>query len=571
VDDLLDAAERAWRGATGAVDEPYEPSVGRAASLLANVPAAIALDRAYVAGLRGEVDRAITLGRQALAELGEDEWMLDSMARWQLAAVTWLDGRLAAAERTLSASIARWRAAGEPTLAVRGCALLGQVQRAQGRLGVALGTYRRALDIAAAPGRPPLPVAGIAFVGMAEVAYQRGELDSAWRHATEAIPLCRQLAYTQPLAAGLTTLAWIRQSHGDVAGALEAIDEAALVAPGQEMVSLVNPVPTQRVRLLLAQGAVAEAARWTEQHGLGADDEVSYPREPDHLVLIRVLLASDRPTQARGLLERLHTLAVRQQRTGSLVEIQALRALALAAGGDETGAIAALTEALTLARPEGYVRVFADEGAPMGALLGRLIAAQRTGQGAARTVPLGYLGRVVRAFQQATAGAGSRAGAGAAIVPGLVEPLSDRGLEVLRLLAAGKPNQRIAEELVVALNTVKKHVAHIFDKLGATTAPRRPPGPASSACCADPGAPETVRGHRSSTTSPSWEVAPRVRDHAERASGNVGVALMAAFICSVESQRQTSGWAARTAAISLARRAISSWRSAGSTCSGASC
>jgi LuxR family transcriptional regulator, maltose regulon positive regulatory protein len=111
----------------------------------------------------------------------------------------------------------------------------------------------------------------------------------------------------------------------------------------------------------------------------------------------------------------------------------------------------------------GYVRVFADEGAPMAALLGRLVAAQRTPQTAARGIPLSYLGRLVRAFHQA----GPRAGPGTTVAPGLVEPLSERELEVLRLLAAGKPNQQIAEELVVAVNTVKKHVAHILDKLGA--------------------------------------------------------------------------------------------------------
>ena len=113
------------------------------------------------------------------------------------------------------------------------------------------------------------------------------------------------------------------------------------------------------------------------------------------------------------------------------------------------------------------MRVFADEGAPMAALLGRLVAAQRARQTAADGIPLAYLGRLARAFEQRTAATGPRGRAGTAVVAGLVEPLSDRELEVLRLLAAGKPNRQIAEELVVALNTVKKHVTHILDKLGA--------------------------------------------------------------------------------------------------------
>ena len=112
------------------------------------------------------------------------------------------------------------------------------------------------------------------------------------------------------------------------------------------------------------------------------------------------------------------------------------------------------------------MRVFADEGAPMAAILGRLLAAQRTGT-TARDLPLAYLGRLARAFAPGPAATGPRPREGAMPVAGLVEPLSQRELEVLRLLASGKPNQQIAEELVVALNTVKKHVGHILAKLGA--------------------------------------------------------------------------------------------------------
>src|SRR6266511_1605573 len=371
VDELLDAAERAF---TEAADEPYEPSAGRAASLLANVPATMALDRAYLAELRGDAERALALASRALAELGEDEWMLQSNASGYLGVAEWQRGRLAEAERRLSSTIAQWLRAGQRQLAVRGWHHLGQVQRAQGRLDAALGTYRQALEVAAPPGQPALPDAGMAQVGMAEVAYQRGELDAALEHVTEGIARCRQVVYTPPLATGLATLAWIRQVQGDPAGALEAIDEAEGVAPSPGVATLLNPAPALRARLLLARGELAAAARWTRRRGLGADDQPSYPREPEYLVLARVLLAQDRPDQALALLERLHTAATAQRRLG------------------------ALTEALTLACPQGYVRVFADEGAPMGALLGRLVAAHRTEQPAARGVPLDCLARVLRAF-----------------------------------------------------------------------------------------------------------------------------------------------------------------------------
>jgi LuxR family maltose regulon positive regulatory protein len=455
----LDAAERAF---AAAADEPFEPSVGRAASLLANVPAAIAVDRAWLAYLRGDAEGTVAFASRALAELGEDEWMLDSAARWHLAVAEWLRGRLAEAERALSSSTARWRAAGERYLAVRGCHHLGLVQRAQGRLDAALGTYQQALEMTAPLGQPALPSAGIARVGMAEVAYQRNELDAALEHVTEGIARCRHLVYTPPLAAGLATLAWIRQVQGDLAGSLEAIDEAEGVAPSRGVATLLNPAPALRARLLLARGDLAAAVRWTEQRGLGADDDPSYPHEPEYLVLARVLLAQDRPDHALGLLGRLHAAARAQGRLGSLIEIQALRALALAGGGDEAAAVAVLAEALTLACPQGYVRVFADEGAPMGALLGRLVAAQRTAQSAAGGVPLDCLARLLRAFDATHAGRG-----GAAAVPGLVEQLTDRELQVLGLLAAGRSNQRIAGELVVSLDTVKKHVGRVLDKLGA--------------------------------------------------------------------------------------------------------
>ena len=354
----LDAAERAY---ADAVDEPFEPSVGSAASLLVNLPAIIALERAVLAHLRGDAEGTAASASRALAAIGEGEWMLDSVTRWHLAVAEWLRGRLPEAERAFASGIARWRQVGELTLAAWGGHYLGQVQRARGRLDAALGTYQQTLEITASPGRPALPASGVPQVGMAEVAYQR---------------------------------------------------------------------------------------------------------EREYLVLARVLLAQGRPAQAVSLLERLHAAAVAQNRTGSIIEIQTLLGLALAASGEEAGAADALAGALTLACLQGYVRVFADEGTPMAALLGRLVAAQKTEQAAARGVSMAYLARLFRAFGQVPAMPDSGQDAVAA-VPGLVERLTAREVEILVLLAAGMPNPRIAEQLVVSLDTVKKHVSHLLGKLGA--------------------------------------------------------------------------------------------------------
>ena len=400
---------------------------------------------------------------QVMAEADEGEWRLSSTARGFLATGEWLHGQPAQAERAFMSNIDEWRAAGLPTVTAWVLYLLGRVQLAQGDLDASARTCQQALEITVVPGRPPPPAAGPTYVGLGEVAYQRNELDTALRRITEGIALCRQFAYIPPLATGLVTLAWIRQASGDHAGALAAIVEAGQASPGPP--GPLNPVPAQRARLLLAQGDLAAAARWTQENGLAAGDHPDYSREPEYLVLARVLLAQERPAEALALLDRLQAAAAAQDRGGSVIEIGALRALALAASGQDAEAVSALAGVLTLACPQRYVRVFADEGPPMDALLARLIAAQRSG-GATAEVPLGCLARLQRALGAQDivpdAGRGS-----VTAVPGLVEHLTSRELEVLEMLAAGRSNRAIARQLVVTLDTVKKHVSHVLGKLGA--------------------------------------------------------------------------------------------------------
>ena len=309
VEPLLGAAERA---AAGAAEEPFEPTAGRAGSMLVNVPALIALHRSYLAQLRGDAESTAAFAQRVLAELGGGERLVESLAQWNLAVAEWLRGRPTQAARAFASSIAAWRTVGQRTLAAYGGYQLSQVQRAQGRLDAAARTCLQALEFAALPGQPAPPTAGPAYVGLAEVAYQRNELDTALRQVTEGIALCRRFVYTAPLAAGLVTLAWIRQAMGDPAGALEAMREAGEASPGPA--GPLNPVPAQQARLLLAQGDVAGAARWTQQDGLSAQDEPDYPHEPGHLVLARVLLAQDQPAQHSGCWTRCTRL--QRPRTG---------------------------------------------------------------------------------------------------------------------------------------------------------------------------------------------------------------------------------------------------------------
>lgn len=462
--EALDAAERAL--AADRSGEPYEPAVAGGASLVANVPATIALDRAYLALLDGDVATATASLSRAGDAIGDDEWMLRSHADGYLALADLLAGRLDAAEQRLTATIATWRSAAEASLAVRGCHHLGQVRRAQGRLDAAVDAYRQALDIAAPAGRPPLPAAGLAHVGLAEVAYERDDLDAALAHLDAGLGLCRQLAYTQPLATGLATLAAVRQARGEADGAAAALAHAERVPRDAAVTSVLDPVPARRARLLLARGDVAAAARWVTQQGLAVDDAPRYPREAELLVAARVLLAQERPREALALAERLLGVAAAQQRLGSVIEVGAVRALALAASGADAAAVAALSETLALACPRGYVRVFADEGAPMAALLGRVLAAQG-GSGPAGAIGFDCLARLQRAFAAAAPSPRSTATSEAATAAGLVEPLTPREHEVLALLAEGRTNAEVAGALFVTLDTVKKHVSHVLDKLGA--------------------------------------------------------------------------------------------------------
>jgi LuxR family transcriptional regulator, maltose regulon positive regulatory protein len=376
----LDTAERALAATT--MGEPAEAGpvpAGWADSPPVEMLGAVAILRADLARLRGDADRAIRLVRQVLARLPAGERVLRFNADWNLAWAHWVNGELGDAGHMLADLVATAQAAGEYYLALAVSWELGRVQSAQGRLGAALATYRQALTGGAEVGGPSLPALGIAQLGVAAVLYERDELAGSLEHATEGVARCRQLAGARLLAEGLVVLARVRQAVGDQAGALAAVAEAEQTEPSPDVVDLFNPAPAARARLLLAQGQLAQAAAWAAARGLDAGDPPGYPREREHLLLARLLLAQGEPERALQLLERLQAAAAAAQRTGPLIELGALRARALAACGDQPGALAALAAALTLAWPQGYVRVFADEGVPLSALLDQLITGRRRG------------------------------------------------------------------------------------------------------------------------------------------------------------------------------------------------
>ena len=308
----------------------FQPSVGTAASLLANVPAVTAIALSWLAYLRGDAEQMAGFAALAGTRLRDGDHLLSSIYRLNLALAYSLRGLfLDDAEYGFTARIARWRASGQQALAAQGHHYLGQIRHARGNLDTALDAYRELLQITT-PACCSIPGRRDRHVGLAEVAYQRGDLTLARRELEAALPLCRQLSERQALASGLATLA-LDPAGRRLPGRGPGGDSRGRTLRSQPGRGLLNPVPAERARLALAQGDIPAAARWTRHQGLSADDELTYVRERDYLVLARVLVAQDQPGTALGLLGRLLAIARGQARTGSVIEITALQALALTA------------------------------------------------------------------------------------------------------------------------------------------------------------------------------------------------------------------------------------------------
>lgn len=292
-------------------------------------------------------------------------------------------------------------------------------------------------------------------VGIGEVLRQRDDLAGAARHLQAAADLGDDNGLPQNPYRSRVAAAGIRQAEGDPGAALELLAEADRLY-ANDFSPDVRPVGAMRARVWIALGRLAEATSWARDSGISDADDLSYVREFEHLTLARLLLAQaaidhgdDRLDAALRLLDRLLAAAQAGGRTGSEIEILVVQALARRARGDASGALVALERAITLAEPEGYVRVFADEGEAMTGLLKAAIS---------RRDHPGY----VRRLMAATAGPPTAK----RIDQPLVEPLSERELEVLRLLASELDGPEIARELTVSLPTVRTHTQNIYTKLG---------------------------------------------------------------------------------------------------------
>ena len=334
---------------------------------------------------------------------------------------------------------------------------MADIRLAQGRLGDAMRTYEQALRRASEQDGPVLRGTADMYVGMSEVHREYDDLQAATQQLLRSQELGEALGLPQNRYRWRVAMARVRQAEGDLGGALDLLDEAERVYVA-DFFPNVRPVQALRARTWIAQGRLGEALSWAREQGLSADDNLSYLREFERITLARVLLArySDERAEhsvheATRLLERLLRAAEAGGRTGRVIEILVLQALAHQARTDIPAALACLERALTLAEPEGYVRVFIDEGPPMASLL-RAAAKQ----GATRN----YVHRLLVAVDET--------GQESPVVQALIDPLSERELDVLRLLGTELDGPAIARELMVSLNTVRTHTKHIYAKLAVT-------------------------------------------------------------------------------------------------------
>jgi LuxR family maltose regulon positive regulatory protein len=439
---LLDDVE-AWLDP----ERPKDRMVVHDHAEMERLPAQAAMYRAGLALLDGDIHATIGHGTRAVTLADPDDHLGRGAAAALIALAQWTGGHLRAAAEQYATAIAEFVAA-TYWPAVLGCSLgLADIQVGLGRLGAAERTLTTALDLT----RPHGPQRGVAdvHVGLAEVRLERDERTAAAADLDRSLEVGEHLALAQHAHRWRVVAARLRSIDGDHAGALDLLREAEQ-RYDTDYSPPARPVGASTARVHLAAGDLAAALSWAAASGLTVDDEATYLREHEHLTLARVLIASGRSDDALPLVERLLAAADAGGREGSAVEGRLLLALAVDARGDRRAAVDALADALDRAAGERLVRTFLDAGAPATDLL-RAVAGE---------------GRAVDLASALLAATGAPSEAQRPQV--LVDELSRREIEVLRLLRTDLTGPEIAAELVVSLNTVRSHTKSIFSKLGVT-------------------------------------------------------------------------------------------------------
>ena len=458
VEPRLDDAERGLAAVPDGEALPWADTAE-----LRTLPATIAIYRASLAQARGDAAGTAEHARRALDLAGPDDHLARGGAAGFLGLAAWAQGDVSSALETFSQAVASLHAAGNLVDELSSTVVLADLWMAAGRPSRARRLCERALQRAEAQGEGLAKPITDLHVELSEIDVEVGDLRSAKEHLQTAVAPGERAGMNEGRYRWFVARGLVAQADGEPDEAVKFLDQAAdLYRPG--FFPDVRPIAAIKARIWITQGKLSEAADWARDRGVSATDDASYLSEFDHLTLVRLLLARHRAhqeiralDQAIGLLDRLYAAAETAKRDRSLLEIRLLQALADDAQGRRPQAMETLAQALGLApEPENYARLFLDEGPPMLSLL-------RAGE-------LGGVGgdQVRRVLRLGASSEAQALDSGQHLAPPVAESLSDRELQVLRLLNSELTGPEIARELFVSHNTVRTHTKHIFTKLDVT-------------------------------------------------------------------------------------------------------
>jgi LuxR family maltose regulon positive regulatory protein len=425
------------------------------------LPASVAMYHAAIALARGDVDDTMKYARQVLALVQEGDYFLRGAASSVLGLASWTSGDLETAHRMYSDGMAYLQRIGYISDVIGGSVTLADIRITQGHLREAMSIYERGLQLATKQGVSVLRGAADMHVGMSELYCERNDLHTAMQHLLKSKELGEFNGLPKNAYRWRVAMARLREAQGELDDALQLLDEAEPLYVS-DFSPNVRPVAALKARVYIRQGALDKALDWAHEQKLSAEENPSYLREFEHITLARLLLAQYKSShsegtlrEAIGLLARLLRAAEEGGRMGSAIEIHVLQALANQMWREIPAALVPLERALTLAEPDGYVRIFLDEGSDMIQLLR---------EAAAGGIVPDYAGRLLAAEQEENIRE-TPLPVSTALQP-LIEALSQRELEILRLLQTELSVPEIASELVIAASTVRSHTKSIYSKLG---------------------------------------------------------------------------------------------------------